>query len=288
MTVTASPAPLAAQAPTRDAVMGQSRSENFPVASYLLGRRQRGHLLAIYGFARLVDDLGDEVAGDRLALLDWLEAELDRLYAGAEVEHPVMHSLGATVAACQLPAAPFRRLIEANRRDQTVTRYETFEELLDYCQLSAAPVGELVLHVFGAATAERIRLSDRICAGLQVTEHLQDVAEDYRRGRVYLPQEDLRAFGCDENDLTPEGSGGEAMRALLAREAERARSLLAAGAPLARTLAPRPRAAVAGFVAGGRAALDALDQNGYRISETPPPASKRSFAAAWARAVLGR
>jgi squalene synthase HpnC len=287
MTVSTSPAPLATQAPTREAVMRQSGNENFPVASYLLGRRQRIHLLAIYGFARLVDDLGDEVDGDRLALLDWLEAELDRLYAGATVEHPVMQALGATVAACRLPAEPFRRLIEANRRDQAVTRYQTFEELLDYCQLSAAPVGELVLHVFGTATAERIRLSDQICAGLQVTEHLQDVAEDYRRGRVYLPQEDLQVFGCRETDLT-EGSGGEAVRALLAHEATRARSLLTAGAPLARTLAPRPRAAVAGFVAGGRSALDALAQNGYRVSETPPPASKRSFAGAWARAVLGR
>ena len=286
--IVTSPAPLVAQAPTRDAVMAQSGSENFPVASYLLGRRQRGHLLAIYGFARLVDDLGDEVTGDRRALLDWLEAELDRLYAGTEVEHPVMRSLGATVAACRLPAEPFRRLIEANRRDQTVTRYETFEDLLGYCQLSAAPVGELVLHVFGAATPVRIRLSDRICAGLQVTEHLQDVAEDHRRGRVYLPQEDLRAFGCGENDLTAAGSGGEATRALLAHEAERARSLLAAGAPLTRTLRPRARTAVAGFVAGGRAALDALARNGYRISETPPPAAKRSFAAAWGRAVLGR
>jgi squalene synthase HpnC len=281
MTATRSPAPLAAQAPTREAVMAQAGSENFPVASYLLGRRQRTHLLAIYGFARLVDDLGDEAAGDRLALLDWLEGELDRLYSGAAVEHPVMQSLAPTVAACGLPAEPFRRLIEANRRDQTVTRYETFEELLGYCQLSAAPVGELVLHVFGAATPERVERSDRICAGLQVIEHLQDVVEDLERGRVYLPQEDLRAFGCRESDLRERGAGGDRTRALIAFEAARASSLLDEGAPLARTLAARPRAAVASFIAGGRAALDGLEGGA-------PTTSKRSFISGWLQAVRGR
>src|SRR5579884_3621743 len=110
--------------------MAQAGGENFPVASYLLGRRERTHLLAIYGFARLVDDLGDEAAGDRLALLDWLETELDQLYAGQPLEHAVMRSLAQTVGECQLPLQPFRRLIEANRRDQTVTRYETFDQLL--------------------------------------------------------------------------------------------------------------------------------------------------------------
>jgi squalene synthase HpnC len=281
MTATREPVPLAAQAPTRDAVMAQAGSENFPVASYLLGRRERSHLLAIYGFARLVDDLGDETAGDRTALLEWVEGELDRLYAGAPVEHPVMQSLAPTVTACRLPAGPFRRLIEANRRDQHVTRYETFEELLDYCALSAAPVGELVLHVFGAASEEQIRLSDRICAGLQVTEHLQDIAEDYSRGRIYVPQEDLRTFGCSESDLTTGGADGEAVRRLIAFEVDRARTLLAEGAPLAPTLAPRPRAAVASFVAGGRAALDVLDGSS-------PTNSKRAFASGWLQAIRGR
>ncbi len=286
MTATRSRAPMAAQAPTREAVMAQSGSENFPVASYLLGRRQRTHLLAIYGFARLVDDLGDEAAGDRPALLDWIEGELDRLYAGAEVEHPVMASLAPTVVACGLPAEPFRRLIEANRRYQTVTRYETFGELLDYCQLSAAPVGELVLHVFDAATPRRIELSDRICAGLQVTEHLQDIAEDLERGRIYLPQEDLRAFGCQESYLAREGA--PPVRRLIAFEVGRARALLSQGAPLARTLAPRARAAVAAFVGGGRAALDVLERSGYPVALAHEPASKRSFLSGWLQAVGGR
>lgn len=272
-------------APSREAVMGQAGSENFPVASHLLGRRERTHLLAIYGFARLVDDLGDESAGDRLALLGWLEGELERVYSGQPAEHPVMHSLAATVADCHLPEDPFRRLIEANRRDQAVTRYETFDELLGYCQLSAAPVGELVLHVFGAASAARIALSDRICAALQIVEHLQDVVEDHQRGRVYLPREDMARFGCAEGELE---HGGAHLRELIGFEAARARALLSEGAPLSRMLPLRPRVAVASFVAGGRAALDALRRAGYDVVGEPHPASKRAFAVAWAQAVRGR
>jgi squalene synthase HpnC len=282
MSATASSEVVAA--PGRDQVMAQAASENFPIASYVLGRRARRHLMAIYGFARLVDDIGDEVAGDRPALLDWLEEELDRVYAGARPEHPLMRALAPTVADCGMPDAPFRRLIDANRRDQTVTRYETFDELLGYCQLSAAPVGELVLHVFGAATPERIELSDRICAGLQVIEHLQDVTEDYLRGRIYLPGHDMRRFGCTEDDLGA-GERSPALRALMAFEADRARGLLASGASLAPTLGLRARFSVAGFVAGGRAALDALAASGYTKKQPP---SKRAFTAGWVKAVSGR
>jgi squalene synthase HpnC len=266
--------------------MAQAQTENFPVAGWLLGRRQRAQLLAIYGFARLVDDLGDESAGDRRALLDWLETQLDHLYAGAEPEHAVMKALAPAVREAGLPAPPFRRLIEANRVDQTVTRYQTFDELLGYCQLSAAPVGELVLHVFGMATPDRIRLSDRICAALQVIEHMQDVVEDHRRGRVYLPREDTERFGCGEAELA--SGSGEALRALLRHEAGRAQSLLRAGAPLPRTLPPRPRFAVAGFIAGGRTALAALDRAGYDVSAGRPAASRRSFVRHWIEAVGGR
>jgi squalene synthase HpnC len=243
--------------------------------------------MAIYGFARLVDDIGDESSGDRLALLDWLEAELDRLYARGPLEHAVMRALAPTVVECGLPDAAFRRLIEANRRDQTVTRYETFDELLGYCQLSAAPVGELVLHVFGAATPDRVGLSDRICAGLQVTEHLQDVAEDYQRGRIYLPRQDMEHFGCQEADLAP-GARSDAVRALMAYETVRARSLLAEGVRLARTLALRPRLAVAGFVAGGRAALGSLERSRFELDGRHGSRSKPAFAAGWLKAVSGR
>jgi squalene synthase HpnC len=277
-TVSAALAAPASGLPTREDVMGQAGSENFTVASAILGRRRQAHLLAIYGFARLVDDVGDEAAGNRSALLDRVQAELDAIYAGAAPEHPVMTVLAETVRACRLPAEPFGRLIEANRRDQLVTRYETFQELLGYCQLSAAPVGELVLGVFGSATPDRIAMSDRICAALQVIEHLQDISEDYARGRVYMPREDLVRLGCDDHDLSGEPTAGR--QALIAFQAERAGSLLSSGAPLARTLSPRPRLAVAGFVAGGRAALAALI--------TPGVNRQRAFAACFAKAVMGR
>jgi squalene synthase HpnC len=268
-----------ADAPTRAAVMAQAGSENFPVATRIVGARRRSQLLAVYGFARLVDDAGDEAAGDRTALLDEIEADLDRLYASAAPEHPVLQALVPTVRALDLPSDPFRRLIEANRRDQVTDRYPSFAALLDYCQLSAAPVGELVLHIFGAASADRIRLSDQVCAGLQVTEHLQDVAEDRGRGRVYLPAEDLTRFGCTDDDLRAPAPS-RAFAALMAFEVTRARALLAAGAPLIRRLEPRAALAVAGFVAGGRAALDAVEGAGYNVLSARPRPTRWSFAAA--------
>jgi len=285
--VTATAASPLAEAPTRAAVMAQAGSENFPVASRLVGSRRRAHLLAVYGFARLVDDAGDEAAGDRAALLDWIERDLDRVYASQTPEHPVLRALVPTVIALELPAQPFRRLIEANRRDQVIDRYPSFEALLDYCQLSAAPVGELVLHIFGAATPERIRLSDKVCAGLQLTEHLQDVAEDRERGRVYLPVEDMERLGCADADLRARVPS-RAFTELMAFEVARARALLADGAPLIRRLEPRAALAVAGFVAGGRAALDALAGSGYNVLTAHPRPTRRSFAAALARTLWVR
>ncbi|MDX6664674.1 MAG: hypothetical protein QOG68_880 [Solirubrobacteraceae bacterium] len=267
--------------------MAQAGSENFPVATRIVGARRRSQLLAIYGFARLVDDAGDEAAGDRSALLDEIEADLDRLYASATPEHPVLQALVPTVRALDLPSGPFRRLIEANRRDQVIDRYPSFEALLDYCQLSAAPVGELVLHVCGAAAPDRIRLSDQVCAGLQVTEHLQDVAEDRERGRVYLPAEDLARFGCTDADFRAQAPS-RAFTELMAFEVNRARSLLAAGAPLIRCLEPRAALAVAGFVAGGRAALDAVEGAGYNVLSARPRPTRRAFATTFATTLWRR
>lgn len=286
----------AADLPEAVSLLGQAGTENFTVANWLLGTETRRHLMALYGYARLVDDVGDEVSGDRLALLDVIESELDAIERGGEPTHPVLCELARTVRACGLPAEPLRRLIAANRMDQTVTRYATFEDLLGYCRLSANPVGELVLGVFGAATRERIALSDRVCSALQIVEHLQDLAEDQRRGRVYMPEEDLVRFGCDDPAVLS-APPNASVRALIAFEARRARSLLSSGAPLARTLAPRPRIAVAGFVAGGRAALDGLPggghapRTGFRADADPPPRSRgraRAFAPAFLRAVMGR
>lgn len=260
--------------PATPAVMARAGGENFPVASILLPRRARRHLLAIYGFARLVDELGDEAPGDRLAALAWLEGELEAAYAG-RASHPLMRRLGATLRQCELPRAPLLRLIEANRIDQSVARYESWEQLQGYCALSANPVGELVLGVFGLASAERIALSDRICTALQLVEHCQDLAEDLAHGRIYMPAQDMRACGVLERDLHAEHAG-EAVRALVALQVRRVHELLGQGAPLLDTMRGRPRLAVAAFIAGGRAAAQAVEQAGFDVLAGPPKAGNRA------------
>jgi squalene synthase HpnC len=263
-------APTAAAA--SDAVMARAGSENFPVASRVLPRRTRSQLLAVYGFARLADELGDSAPGDRLAALDWLERDLDRAYEGC-AEHPLLVRLAPTLHECALPREPFARLIEANRVDQRVNRYQSWEQLRGYCALSADPVGELVLGVLGMATPARISLSSSICTALQLIEHCQDVSEDLARGRVYLPSEDLERFGCTTADLAAEHAG-EALRRLLVFEVARARGLLSQGAPLIDELHGRARLAVAAFVAGGRAALDAIERARFDVLPGPPRASR--------------
>jgi squalene synthase HpnC len=272
--------------PASAAVLDQARSENFPVASRLLPRRQRAHLMALYGYARLVDDAGDEAPGDRTALLGEIEADLDRVYAGQPAVHPLLRGLATTVVACDLPRAPLQALLEANRRDQVVSRYRTFDELVAYCELSANPVGRLVLHVFDVATPERIELSDAVCTALQLAEHWQDVVEDLGRGRVYLPAEDLERFGVDEDDLVRSPAPSN-VRALMDFEVHRARELLERGAPLVRTLRGRPRLAVAAFVGGGHAALDAILAVGGDVSAGAPRASRAARGRAFVKVLLG-
>jgi squalene synthase HpnC len=263
-------APLGA--PTAGAVMARAETENFPVASRALPRRVRSHLLAIYGFARLVDELGDAAPGDRLTALDWIEQDLDRAF-DARAEHPLLERLQPTLRECSLPREPFVRLIEANRVDQRVTRYQTWEQLRGYCALSADPVGELVLGVLGIATPARVALSDSICTALQLIEHCQDVAEDFAAGRVYLPAEDLARFGCTTEDLTA-AHAGEHLREVIAFELARSRALLDDGAPLIDEVRGRARLALAAFVAGGRAAVDAIERAGYDVLKGAPRAAR--------------
>jgi phytoene/squalene synthetase len=155
--------------------------------------------------------------------------------------------------------------------------YETFDQLVDYCVLSANPVGELVLHVFRAATPERIALSDRVCTALQLAEHWQDVGEDFGRGRIYLPAEDRRRFAVEAHDLGA-ASANPAVRELLGFETTRARRLLDEGAALVGTLRGRARIAVAGYVGGGRATFDAIERAGFDVLRGTPRATRAQKA----------
>jgi squalene synthase HpnC len=274
--------------PDAGEIGARAPGENFSVASILLGRETRAHLQAIYGYARLVDEIGDALPGDRLALLAAFEADLARVFdgPGAPVS-PVLRQLRPTVVSLRLPRGPFERLLAANRRDQEHVAYRTYEELLAYCDLSANPVGELVLHVFGAASPDRIALSDRVCTALQLAEHWQDVAEDYRAGRIYLPAEDLERFTLAPAVLAG-GATPPQLRRLLAFEVTRARRLLDEGAPLVGRLRGRARIAVAGYVGGGRAALDAITAADYDVLAGPPRAGRGRRARATLTTFLRR
>lgn len=250
----------------------RARTENFPVASLLAPRRARPHLRAIYGFARLVDNLGDEAAGDRSALLDELEREL----AGPP-RTAIMARLQATIEACDLPHEPFQRLIEANRIDQRKNRYESWEEIRDYCRFSAEPVGRLVLGVYGRADEpDLVAMSDDVCTGLQLVNFVQDPPRDLALGRVYLPQEDLRRLGVRVEQLA--GPHSPEVAALLRFEADRARPLLLRGLPLAAALGKRAGRSVALYARGGLAALDALERAGWDVFLSRPAPSRWTFA----------
>jgi squalene synthase HpnC len=260
-------------------VLAKAGQENFPVGPGFLPKTLRADLMAIYGYARFVDDIGDETAAsapDRLRMLDLVDADIARVFAGHSPTLPAVAALVAPVRAGRMPdAEPFRRLVEANRVDQQVNSYPTLEDLRGYCTLSADPVGRLVLAAIGAATPERIELSDRVCTGLQLVEHWQDVAEDHARGRVYLPQQDMKRFGVTDADLGAAHSS-PALRSLLAFECARAQEFLDAGVPLVRSISGRAKLAVAGFVAGGRAALHALAAADFDVlAGAPKPTGRR-------------
>jgi len=275
--------------PAERGTLDKAAAENFPVAPFFLPGAWRTDLMAVYGFARLVDDIGDgdlapggadarllglspAAAEDRMALLDAFEADLRRVF-GSTPRHPLLRRLQPTVRRHALTPEPFLGLIAANRQDQLVTRYETYDDLLAYCELSANPVGRLVLAVTGTSTPERIRRSDAICTALQIVEHLQDVAEDLGRDRIYLPAEDMKRFHVQEADLATK-TGGASARALVAYEAQRARDLLNEGAPLVGSVHGRLKLLLAGFVAGGRAAIRAIAAAEYDVLPGPPKPGK--------------
>ncbi|GAA2719341.1 squalene synthase HpnC [Streptomyces luteosporeus] len=277
------------------AVLDKAAYENFPVAPFFVPRAWRQDLMAVYGYARLVDDIGDgdlapggrdaellgldrEQSDDRPAMLDAFEADLRRVFdhGGTGPRHPLLMRLRPTVRRCGLTPEPFLGLIEANRQDQRVRRYETYADLLAYCELSANPVGRLVLGITGTASPERIRRSDAVCTALQIVEHIQDVAEDLRRDRVYLPAEDLRRFRVAVPDLA-RPTASASVRALVAFEAERAGRLLNEGTPLVGSVHGRLRLLLAGFVGGGRAALRAVAAAGHDVLPGPPKPTRLSM-----------
>ncbi len=250
--------------------------ENFTVGSRLLPRRLRRHFWAVYAYCRTVDDLGDEATGDRSALLDAWEAELEACFEGAP-RHPVMQALQSTVHDFHLPKEPFLKLIEANRRDQRLHRYASYKELLEYCEYSANPVGHLVLGLLGASSPQARRLADATCSALQLTNFWQDVARDFAKGRIYIPQDDMRRFGYTEEDLAA-GRVTDAFRSLLAFEIRRTRSLFDEGDALLALLPVRFRVEVALFSLGGRTVLDAIEAQGYDVLTHRPVVSSTQKA----------
>lgn len=280
------------------AVLAKAARENFPVAPRFLPRAWRDDLMTVYGYARLVDDIGDgdispggldaallgvspERQHDRLAMLDAFERELLRAFDAAAhgsepPRHPLLAALVPMVRRVDLQTEPFLALIAANRQDQKVRRYASYGELLDYCELSANPVGHLVLAVTGSSTPERIRQSDAVCTALQIVEHLQDVAEDFTRDRIYLPGEDMARFRVSEADLA-RSHAGASLRALIAFEADRALQLLHEGTPLVHSVSGRLRLLLAGFTGGGRAVVHALRGARYDVLAGPPRPSKRAL-----------
>ena len=266
---------------------GPEAAENFPVASRLLPARHRADLMAVYRFARYVDDIGDEApVAERAGLLDAVDRDLDAVYAGRAPALPVLRPLAATIARRAVPADPFRRLVAANRRDQVVTRYESFDDLRGYCRLSADPIGHVVLHLFGAAEPARLALSDKVCTALQVIEHCQDVGEDHRRGRVYLPKRDLDRFGCTEDDLTAARTPTR-LRGVIALQATRAHRLLREGAAVTAGLPRWPRLAIAGYIAGGHATLAALRHGAYDVLGAHLAPRPTRLSAEWLATLTG-
>lgn len=289
--------------------LARTHYENFNVGGWITPRQKLPHVYAIYAWCRMVDDLGDETDPDtgsaqsasdghiaqavsehRLTQLDWWESELDLVYAGYPT-HPVSVAVQHTVQKFEIPKDPFRRLIHANRLDQGTGRFDTLDDVLDYCTYSANPVGHLFLHLFGYSDPERQRLSDHTCTALQLTNFWQDVSRDYHdRGRIYLPQQDMARFGSTELDVASRRAGQE-FRQLLSYECAYARQLFRDGAPLIRSLDRAARLPVALFTRGGVAVLDAIHKQGYDVLTRRPKLSKgkkaRLLASTWLRSKVG-
>jgi squalene synthase HpnC len=267
--------------------IARSHYENFTLGSRLLPRHLRRHIAALYAFARTADDLADEEPDPERALagLDAWERELEACYAGTP-HHPVFVALAETVRVHRIPIEPFRHLLTAFRMDVRFAGFETFDELRHYCAHSADPVGRLVLYLFGYGDAERQKLSDDICTALQLTNFWQDLAIDLRKGRVYLPREEMARFG-----YTPEELGRHAVtpafRELMAFQCARARGLFERGLALAGMLDRNRGREIRLFAGGGLAILDRLEAVGYDAFTARPTLSKWAKMSLVARSLVG-
>ncbi len=286
---------IPAVAPTLDEALAycrrlaESHYENFHVATWFLPRALRPHFHAIYAYCRISDDLGDEV-GDRaaaLALLDLWGRELDACYEG-RARHPVFVALAETIRACAIPKEPFADLLVAFRQDQTVTRYASMDEVLGYCRYSANPVGRLVLYACGEvspeAKNENFRFSDATCTALQLANFWQDVRVDFAKGRAYLPQNDMRRFGVDE-DTIARGVATPEFRALLRYEVDYARSLFEQGLPLIGRVSRELALDLDLFSRGGWEILRAIERRNYDVLSARPSLSRRTKLALVLRAL---
>jgi squalene synthase HpnC len=248
--------------------------ENFHVVSFLLPKRLHQDFYNVYAYCRWADDLGDEMgdAAESLRLLDWWRGELDRMYCG-HARHPVFVALRGTVERYAIPQQPFSDLIRAFVQDQTITRYPTWAELLDYCVYSANPVGRLVLYLCGYSDEERQRLSDATCTALQLANFWQDVTVDLKKDRVYMPLDVLSRHGYSLDDLfalrmTP------AFRPAMREMVDRAHQLFLEGLPLARMVDRRLAIDLELFSRGGMRILDKIAQQDYDVLSRRPAISK--------------
>jgi len=268
--------------------LAESHYENFHVATWFLPKALRPHFQSTYAYCRISDDLGDEVGATAvaLALLDLWDRELDACYEG-HARHPVFVALGETIRACGIPKEPFADLLTAFRQDQTVTRYATMKDVLGYCRYSANPVGRLVLYACGEAGEENFRLSDATCSALQLANFWQDVRVDFAKGRVYLPQEEMRRFGVSDETI----AGGVAtaeFRALMRYEVDFARLLFEQGLPLIGRVNRDLASDLDLFTRGGLEILRAIERQEYDVLSARPALSKRTKLSLALRAVGGR
>lgn len=281
-------APTLAEAREYCAHLARTHYENFSVASWFLPRRLRQHFFNVYAYCRISDDLGDEV-GDTaasLALLDQWQRELDACYHGTP-KHPVFVALTETVRQFDIPKHEFSDLLIAFRQDQTVTRFETFNDVLAYCHYSANPVGHLVLYLCGYRDAERQELSDYTCTALQLANFWQDVSVDYAKGRIYLPLESLRRFGVIEDDFA-HNQNTPAFRAMMKFEVDRARDWFRLGLPLIDMVDRELAIDLDLFSRGGLEILNAIEKQDYAVLGNRPSISKSRKLALVVRAAMGK